>query len=282
VKCWGDNWYGGLGNGTRTQSTTPVAVSGLVGVKAVSTGHLFSCALLTGGTVTCWGNNYDGQLGNGQNNTFSTAPVAVSGLVGVTAIEASELGYTCARLTAGTVKCWGDSSFGQLGNHSLVNVLTPTTVIGLAGVSAITARQGHHTCARLAGGTAYCWGNNGNGQLGNGTTTGSTTPVAVIGLVGVTAISAGGWHTCAFLAGGTAYCWGFGFWGSLGNGMNTDSTIPVAVSGLVGVTAISAGDVHTCALVTGGKAYCWGNGYEGQLGDGTRQNRSTPVAVSPF
>jgi alpha-tubulin suppressor-like RCC1 family protein len=282
VKCWGFNWYGGLGDGSRTQSTTPVAVSGLVGVKAVSTGNLFSCALLTGGTVTCWGNNNSGQLGNGQNNTFSTAPVAVSGLVGVTAIEASSAGYTCARLTAGTVKCWGANDFGELGNQSPVDVLTPTTVSGLAGVTAITARQGHQTCARLTAGTAKCWGANDVGQLGNGTTIDSITPVAVSGLVGVTAISAGQRHTCAFLAGGTAYCWGYNFRGQLGDGTTTDSTTPVAVSGLLGVTAISAGAEHTCALVTGGKAYCWGNNFEGDLGDGTRQNRSTPVAVSPF
>jgi len=283
VKCWGDNWWGGLGDGTRTQSTTPVAVSGLVGVKAISTGYLFSCALLTGGTVKCWGNNNNGQLGNGQNNTFSTAPVAVSGLVGVTAIEAAGAAYTCARLTAGTVKCWGDEVYGQLGSQSLVDVLTPTTVSGLAGVTAITARQGHYTCALLTGGTVKCWGDNWYGQLGNGqNNTRSSIPVAVSGLVGVTAISAGGDHTCAFLAGGTAYCWGSGGNGELGDGTTTDSTTPVAVSGLVGVTAITAGAHFTCALVTGGKAYCWGNNFYGNLGDGTSQNRSTPVAVSPF
>ena len=282
VKCWGDNWYGGLGDGTRTQSTTPVAVSGLVGVKAVSTGNFFSCALLTGGTVTCWGNNNDGQLGNGQNNTFSTAPVAVSGLVGVTAIEASDASYTCARLAVGTVKCWGANDFGELGNQSLVNVLTPVAVSGLVGVTAITARGGYHTCARRTAGTVKCWGSNQIGQLGNGTTIDSTTPVAVSGLVGVTAITAGQRHTCALLTGGTVTCWGANWSGQLGDGTTTNSTTPVAVSGLLGVTAITAGAEYTCALVTGGKAYCWGNNFDGNLGDGTHQNRSTPVAVSPF
>src|SRR5205823_4921763 len=127
-----------------------------------------------------------------------------------------------------------------------------------------------HSCAVLANGTAQCWGRNSEGQLGNGTLTGSTTPVVVSGLVNAIAIAAGMFHSCAFLANGTARCWGQNFYGALGDGSTTDASTPVVVSGLVlgarGV-AIAAGDSHSCALLANAAAKCWGNNAKGQLGN---------------
>lgn len=135
-----------------------------------------------------------------------------------------------------------------------------------------------HSCALRPGGAVECWGDNSNGQLGDGTTTTRLTPVAVVGLTGATAIAAGGNHTCALLTGGTVSCWGDNG-GDVGDGTTTQRTTPVSVVGLTGVVAIAAGNSHSCAVLSDGTAQCWGLNILGALGDGTTTNRTTPVPV---
>lgn len=184
VQCWGypsppsTDFDNGL-----TDSSTSVPVTGLSGVTAITGGLDHACALLSNGNVKCWGYNFSGQLGGSTANVSSSTPVLVNGLSGVTAITAGN-SYTCALLSNGDVKCWGDNSHGQLGSGATTtSSITPVLINGLSGVTAITA-GGNHTCALLSGGSVECWGLNGNGQLGNGTTTDSSVPVAVIGLTG--------------------------------------------------------------------------------------------------
>lgn len=146
--------------------------------------------------------------------------------------------------------------------------------------AAVLAAGYGYTCAVAADATVACWGNNDNGQLGDGTTTNRSIAAPVSGIVGATAVSAGQYHACALVAGGAVKCWGANDSGQLGNGATQASTTPVDVTGLVGATAIAAGENHTCALVADGAVKCWGSNHDHQLGDGGAQDSATPVAVS--
>jgi len=280
VKCWGYNGSGELGDGTTTSSSTPVDVSGLgSGVVAITVGEDHSCALTSGGGVKCWGDNLYGQLGDGTTNDRHT-PVDVVGLgSGVAAIVANE-DHTCALTSGGGVKCWGDNKYGQVGDGTTTDRDTPVDVTGLGSGVAAIAPGGNHTCALTSGGGVKCWGDNGYGQLGDGTMTDRSTPVDVTGLgSGVAAIAGGRKHTCALMSGGIK-CWGYNLYGQLGNGVIGYHTTPTDVVGLgSGVATVAAGTVHTCALTSDGAVKCWGDNRYGQLGDGTTTDRSTPVDV---
>ncbi len=205
VKCWGANDYGQLGDGTNTASNTAVEVTGVAGATAITADLDHTCALVAGGTVKCWGYNNYGQLGNA-TTTNSNIAVEVAGVAGATAITAGHY-HTCALVTGGTVKCWGRDDSGQSGNGTFTSSnTTAVDVTGVAGATAIAA-GGDHSCALVAGGTVKCWGQNGFGELGNGTNATSNTAVDVTGVAGATAITAGGTHSCALVA-GTVKCWG--------------------------------------------------------------------------
>jgi alpha-tubulin suppressor-like RCC1 family protein len=239
MRCWGENREGQLGNGTTAIPGTaqPVAVSGITGASAITTGAYHTCALLGNGTLRCWGRNSQGQLGNGTFTRSSTS-VPVAGITGVAAVSGGGA-HTCAVLGDGTVRCWGDNEFGQLGNGTTTTSTTPVLVTGLAGAVDVSAGW-RHTCALLGDGTVHCWGQNQFWQLGNGTASNSSTPVRVSGISGAVAVTAGWFHhSCALLGNGTVRCWGDNDWGQFGNGTTTSSSTPVAMTG-PGVTWASS------------------------------------------
>jgi len=246
VKCWGPGNHGQLGDGTDNGSGVPVDVVGLgAPVAAATTGGLGSnpdpgtdgnlvghtCALTDAGAVLCWGDDEWGEVGNGSISMAVKRPAAVVGLgSGVAAISAGGA-HTCSLTTSGAVKCWGDNRYGQLGDGTTTRRTTPVTVAGLgSGVLAISAGS-WHTCAVTKSGAVECWGSNRDGRLGDGTTTDSPTPVAVVGLGSrVAAITAGDAHTCALTTAGAAKCWGLNYRGQLGDGTLTGRPTPVDVT----------------------------------------------------
>jgi len=194
-----------------------------------------------------------------------------------TAPELSAKGnHTCALLSTGGVRCWGYNRDGQLGDGSWTSSATPVAVSLAEGVTVTVVSAGRdHTCALLSTGGVQCWGSDQQGQLGDGTSAGSSTPVDVPFEAGVTAttVSAGYFRPCALLSTGGVQCWGR-------NSSGHSAPVAVSLGEGVTVTAVSAGGGHTCALLSTGGVQCWGFNNYGQLGDGTTADRSTPVAVS--
>jgi len=316
-RCWGSNSryaaQGMLGNGTTTDSSVPVAVTGVTGAVAISVGDIHSCAVIKDGTARCWGDNYAGELGTGAWGGPQLTPVTVTDLRSAVAIT-SGANHTCALIRDGTARCWGSSYFGQLGDgHSYDNYPSPRKVVGLTRAVAISA-GGDDTCALLDNRTVSCWGK-GLGstpavisgvtdalaiavsdplacaRLADGTvscwengwgTAPPAQPVKIAGLSGVTAIAVGAVNGCAVISDGAARCWGSNGWGQLGDGTTTDSSTPVTVSGLSRAVAITTDGTHTCARLRDASLRCWGLNSRGQLGDGTTIDRPVPVAVIGF
>ena len=319
VKCWG---YGGeLGDGGVTDQSTPVNVvatgegeggAALSGITQISTGGTDTCVLTNSGGVKCWGVGASGQLGNGDTSERLT-PVDVVAATGsgplsnVTQIAAGTF-HTCALTGSRGVKCWGDGTYGQLGNGATpVTQSTPVDVVAtgegpggaaLSDVTQITAGN-DHTCALTLSGGVKCWGD--GGGLGNGATSGrQSTPVDVVAtgeglggaaLSGITQIAAGQLHTCALTTSERVKCWGYNAHGELGSGVSPlaqSTPVDVVATGqsqngtaLSGISQIAAGSFHACAVTTSQGVKCWGDGGDGQLGnDATPNPQSTPVDVT--
>lgn len=251
VWAWGNNTDGQLGNGTRSDySTIPVRVPGLSNVTAVAAGGNKGIALLSNGRVKAWGLNEDGELGDGSTQKVSTTPVSVKGLRHVVSISSGNL-FADALLSNGRVKSWGNNAFGQLGNGTTRNSSVPVPVTGLSNVAQVSAGgdapSNGQNMALLDNGRVMAWGDNADGQLGNGTTTNSSVPVHVKSLSHVQAIAAGGLHGMALLSNGELMTWGSNIKGQLGNDTTKESNTPIEV--LSNCELISAGALDSLAAL---------------------------------
>ena len=264
------------------QAYTIVVNGAVLRVTKIVAGYNHTCAVTTTGGVKCWGANGQGQLGN--NSTANSAlPTDVSGLSSGVSDVSAGYDFTCALTTVGGVMCWGNNTYGNLGDGSTTQKLVPIAVSGLSGVASLSSRN-HHSCVVTSTGGAKCWGSNGNGQLGANYPNNSSTPVAVTGLAsGVSTITVGNEHSCAVTSAGGAKCWGGNSYGQLGKDstVTSSSPTPVDVYSLTsGAASISAGAYHTCAVTTAGGAKCWGLNNNGQLGIGSTSSTWVPTAVS--
>ncbi|HEX8440337.1 MAG TPA: RCC1 repeat-containing protein, partial [Archangium sp.] len=279
VWAWGHNQSGQLGDGTTTAArATPVQVSGLTGVTAMTAGSGCSLAVRQDGTVWAWGSNGSGQLGDG-TTTSRSSPVQVSGLTGVTAL-ATGVGHSLAVRQDGTLWAWGSNGSGELGDGTTTSRSFPVQVSGLTGLTTVAAGFRHALAVRQDG-TVWAWGVNDYGQLGDGSTTSRSSPVQVAGLTGVIAVAASANHSLAVRQDGTVWAWGHAApVGTPGDASNPSVvSTPVQVSGLTGATAVAAGVNHSLVLRQDGTLWGWGDNSLGQLGEGPSTSRSTPFQV---
>ena len=223
-----------------------------VEVTDISAGGSHTCAVMTGGSIKCWGSNFEGQLGMGlYAQDKSTRAINLVPIGNPVEIDPSKIGiistatsvalggvHSCAVLTGGAIKCWGENNAGQLGDGTTTSDGWAVDVSGITTATSI-ALGASHSCALLTGGTIKCWGDNGFGELGDGTATQRTTPVDVSGISTATSIALGTGHSCALLTGGAIKCWGLNGYGQLGDGTTTQRATPVDVSGITTATSIA-------------------------------------------
>jgi alpha-tubulin suppressor-like RCC1 family protein len=290
VACWGRGTSGQLSTyyplfGTPTSSLVPVygAVQHAVSVSA---GATHGCATLVDGGVTCWGANGSGQLG-------ATAVRRLRGPVSAQlgdqrAVEVAAGGaHTCAAISNGTLRCWGDNAAGQVGNGSTTTPLPlPTSVATVTGASRqTTLASGYaHACAIRGDGFSECWGYNFSQQAGGPSTSGNVVATSQQTLVAsrLRDIATGRFHSCGVTDTGDGVCWGRNVEGQLGNGASGagTSTAPSTVTGVSQLVGIATGDAFSCGLRFDGAVYCWGDNSYGQLGNGSTASSPTPLAVT--
>ncbi|HEY3221949.1 MAG TPA: hypothetical protein VGJ80_14560 [Gemmatimonadales bacterium] len=273
VYCWGWNRDGEIGDGSRTNRPYAKQLASSLTFNVVSIGGAHSCAVSMAADAYCWGLNLTGQIGDG-STVSRPIPMAVAG--GLSFVPVANGGtFTCGLTSDSSAYCWGWGRDGELGSRPAETCptsqgpepcsRTPLAVGGGLHFIAISAGS-RHVCGLAVDSTAYCWGRNAAGQLGDGTTADTALPVAVSGARKFAMLALGFEHSCGLTAGGNAYCWGDNSLGQLGGPDTSQALEPMAVSGGIVFLSISAGGEHTCGVGTDHTAHCWGQNASGQLG----------------
>jgi alpha-tubulin suppressor-like RCC1 family protein len=278
VWCWGANEHGQLGNGNTTPSTTPVAVQGLPGtVSQIAASRYSTCALLTDRSVWCWGGNSQGEIGDGTWDVADVAPrltpTKVQNITEVSRISGGEQTF-CVTGYDQLARCWGGNNYGEIGNP-LAGTPSPNAAVvaGLTNVRGVSVGY-RHACAVVNDGSARCWGENSQGEVGDGTNALRTSPVQVVGIGSVYFVRAGGTSSCAVIGVGSGACWGSA--GSLGDGTGQGSGVARNVALMSNASALGGSSQTNCAINGGQLLICWG----GLPGNGSVAAAMVPVAVS--
>ena len=290
--CWGDNLRGALGDPSVRLSTSPIPVVTNAFFMDLAAGGSHSCAIRTDGVLMCWGWNLDGQLGLATVGLGSAIPASIQTFQRFSSVAAGDR-RTCARQADGTAYCWGATWVTRQGGFEITRSQgLPLRTLQSPAFEAIAVGT-NTTCGISVDNRAYCWEANPTGGIGDGTTEGSTTPIAVAGAMSFVAISVGGLQTCAIADTGLAFCWGSNRFGQLGvppsalgsrcgDAAVSCSKVPVRVSGWRRLSQIAAGQGdHVCGLALSGSIYCWGAGSLGQRGDGRTTNEWSPSRTLP-
>ena len=282
-----------MGDGGNDQVDAPEHVAGVHVFKQISAGATHSCGVSLADRLFCWGYGLDGQLGVGSPAPQSASEPTIEILGGIEnrwrQVSSGGL-HTCGITNGGATYCWGVNLAGQLGDGSAADQQDAPALVAGGTPFVRVASGGDHTCALEANGTAWCWGDNTYGQLGDGGAAASNIPVAVAGGLTFESIEAGLHHTCGVVGtptmpgaepmGGATFCWGRNSAGQIGDGSQTHRATPTAVAGGLAFRQVSAGDLGSCGITLNNLAYCWGDNQYGQLGDGTQTRRLTPAKVA--
>lgn len=277
--CWGRGTEGELGDGSGSNYTASVVISGGQIWSQMDSFTRTVCGVDTSNNGWCWGQNDSGQVGNGTTTNQMTPYQLPAAATWQKIVVGNQ--HSCGMKIGGTIQCWGKNLNGQLGDSSGLDSTTPVNVSGGATYTDLDT-NGKTTCAIKNDGSIQCWGWGFEGQMGNSTTTqDNLSPVNSSLLSGTfTKIAVGGLHVCALDSSGNIKCWGKGNSGQLGDGTATDSWNALASVSGTNWTKIVAGDSHTCGLKLGtNELYCWGLNSAGQLGDGTVTQRNSPVLI---
>jgi alpha-tubulin suppressor-like RCC1 family protein len=241
----------------------------------VAAGFAHTCIIAWDDDTYCWGD--EALLGTTGASSGGTPP-AVDGNHRFISI-ASSYHHTCGLELDGSLYCWGWNDHGQLGDGAVGTVaVTPVRVESPVGFAAVATGNGF-TCALSRGGDAYCWGVNGEGQLGVAISADVLAPARVPSTEPFISLTAGSDHGCGLTLRGRAFCWGANGSGQLGTGDGLARFEPTPAAKHLRFTALAAGTSHTCGLVAGGRIYCWGSNDSGQLGDGSEISAGLPVLV---
>ncbi len=233
VWCFGENLKGQLADGTLVERPSPVQVTGVEKAKLVRNGDEHTCVLQDGGALICWGSNELGQIGTGDPGAKGVPPTEVPGLLSIEDLGVGDE-HTCVRKGGGPVSCWGHNGKASVGNGQIKDQATPVDVFAAARIA--LSGGAFHSCAivDMEVGELWCWGQNDQGQIGNGTITidakkGALVPVRAALVTAVDA-AVGGAHTCAITKDETLWCWGDNAAKQLGGGSNEGrSSLPVRV-----------------------------------------------------
>ena len=317
ASCWGSNYDGQIGDGTTIDRPVPTPVSGGLTFSTIVSGSFATCGLSTTGVPYCWGGDKERnpwQTDNRLvpravrgNDVYTTIAMGDQDACGITTLGETKCwgviwhdayvpqivpgAPAFVSLTAGSIHwcgvassklayCWGFNGTGQVGNGSTKQQYAPLGP-DLYGRRYVSLSAGAvHTCDTDLGGTAYCWGQNYFGAVGDASNTERDVPTRVVTTLRFTKVTSGNSHSCGLTSAGAAYCWGNGYEGQVGNGVFGQVNAPVPVQqGTLVFRDLVAGGYNTCGTTTDDKIYCWGYNSYGQLLDGARVWRPVPVLM---